>query len=80
MHQTPVKHLILIETEGAMVARLYDAQRRHVSDIDASSEEVAVMTAGLVPRPSGNDAAWSSALVGHSAAERAAAQVYELDV
>ena len=57
MHRnTLVKYLVLIESGGAMVARLYDAKRGHVSDIDASSEEVAVMTAGLQPRHAAEDA------------------------
>jgi hypothetical protein len=81
MHRnTPVRYLVLIESGGAMVARLYDAKRGHVSDIDASSEEVAVMTAGLQPRHAAEDAVWSEALRGHNAAERRAAQVYTLDV
>ena len=80
MHKTPVKYLILIETDGAMVARLFDAERRHVSDIDASSEEVAVMTTGLSPQASGHRDEWAAALAGHNAAERSAARVYTLDV
>jgi hypothetical protein len=80
MHKTPVKYLVLIESGGSMVARLFDAKRVHVSDIDASSEEVAVMTSGLQPRHSAEDGAWSEALRGHNGAERRAAQVYTLDV
>jgi hypothetical protein len=78
MHKTPVKFLILIDAAGAMVARLFDAQRVHVSDIDGSSEEVAVMTAGLMPLHGADDPAWAAALAGHSEAERQAAQVYAL--
>lgn len=80
MHKTPVKYLILIESDGAMLAKLYDAQCRHVSDIDASSEEVAVMTQGLMPRPVANDPGWARVLVGHGEPQRAAAQVFSLDV
>jgi len=80
MHNPPVKYLILIEAGGPMVARLFDAHRVHVLDIDASSEEVAVMTAGLVPEQGADDAVWSKALEGHNAAERTAARVYTLDV
>ena len=80
MHSTPVKYLILIDASGAMVARLFDAQRVHVSDIDASSEEVAVMTTGLTPAQGADDAAWARVLSGHNADERRAAQVYTLDV
>jgi hypothetical protein len=80
MHQTPAKYLVLIESGGSMVARLFDANRVHVLDFDASSEEVVVMTRGLAPAQGANDAAWAKALVGQNAAERAAAQVYTLDV
>ena len=80
MTQAPVKYLILIESGGAMVARLFDARRTHVSDIDGSSEEVAVMTAGLTPEKEASSAEWSLALRGHNASERAAASVYTLDI
>jgi len=79
MHTPPVKYLVLIDASGAMTARLFDADRHHVSDIDASSEEVAVMTAGLAP-VQGADDSWAAALAGHNADERRAAQVYTLDV
>lgn len=80
MHSTPVKYLVLIDASGAMVARLFDGQRRHVNDIDASSEEVAVMTTGLAPAKGADDAAWAQALAGHNADERRAAMVYTLDL
>lgn len=80
MHQKPARYLVLIESAGAMVARLFDANRAHVLDIDASSEEVVVMTRGLTAMQGADGAAWAKALVGHNAAERAAAQVYTLDV
>ena len=80
MHKTPVKFLVLIESDGAMLAKLYDGQLVHVSDIDASSEEVAVMTQGLMPTRDANDATWSRVLVGHGEKERRAARVYTLDV
>ncbi|WOB06399.1 hypothetical protein [Piscinibacter gummiphilus] len=80
MHKTPVKYLVIIESDGAMVAKLYDAQFKHENDIDAGSEEVAVMTRGLTPAKNGNDATWSKVLVGHGEAERRAAEIYTLDV
>jgi hypothetical protein len=80
MHKTPVRYLVIIESDGAMVAKLYDHQFGHVSDIDASSEEVAVMTRGLVAQHIGNDATWSKVLRGHGEAERRAAEVFTLDV
>ena len=80
MHKTPVRYLVLIESDGAMVAKLYDGQFVHVNDIDASSEEVAVMTRGLTPERGANDAAWAQVLVGHGEPERRAALVFALDV
>lgn len=80
MHKTPVKYLVIIESDGAMVAKMYDAHYKHENDIDAGSEEVAVMTRGLKPAKSGNDATWAKVLVGHGEAERRAAEIYTLDV
>ena len=80
MHSKPVRYLVLIEAAGAMVARLFTADRRQIADIDASSEEVAVMTAGVVPRKGVDERSWGAALGGHSAQEKAAALVYELEL
>jgi hypothetical protein len=80
MHQSPVRFLVLIETSAGMVARLFDAQRRQVNEIDASSEEVAAMTAGLTPARGADDSAWATALAGHNAVERRSAAVYSLPV
>ncbi len=80
MHKTPVKYLVLIESDGAMLAKLYDAHLVEVNDIDAASEEVAVMTQGLTPQRSGNDATWSRVLAGHGEPQRQAARIFTLDV
>ena len=45
-----------------------------------ASEEVAVMTQGLMPQRCGNDATWSRVLAGHGEPERRAARVFTLDV
>lgn len=76
----PARTLVLIEQDGSELARLYDDELRLVEEFDASSEEVAVMVAGLRPQAGATDASWDRALRGHSAAERAAARVYALDV
>lgn len=78
MHSSPVKFLIVIDAGGSMVARLFDANRVHVIDMDASTEEVATTTEGTVPTRSAAMPEWDQALAGHSAIERAAAQVYTL--
>lgn len=74
------KYLLILESAGAMTARLFDAERRHLSDFDASSEEVAVMTKGLSARQGAQVADWGTALEGHSPAELGEAQVFVLDV
>ena len=80
MHQKPAKYLVVIDSAGEMVARMFDDNRRPMVDFDASSSEVAVMTQGLVPTRDALDPVWNAALAGHSAAERKAAEVYLLDL
>ena len=80
MHKIPVKYLVLIESDGAMLAKLYDAHYAEVNDIDAASEEVAVMTQGLTPQCSGNDNTWARVLAGHGEPQRQAARIYTLDI
>jgi hypothetical protein len=80
MHSPPVKYLILIEAAGAMQARLFDAQRRHVADLDSATEEIPGMLTGLRPTPGADPELWGSALKGHSEAECREAQVYTLPV
>lgn len=78
--QKPARFLIIIDAGGGMVARLFDDQRHLVTEIDASTEEVVVMTAALTPERSAAAPEWDEALRGHSREERAAAEVYTLDV
>ena len=80
MQSKPVKFLVLIDAGDGMVARFFDEHKVHMSDIDASSEEVGVMTKGLTPAPIGTDTAWQHALSSHNAEERAAAQIYTLEL
>jgi len=78
--QRRAKYLVVIDSAGEMVARMFDAQRRLIVDFDASSSEVAVMTQGLAPARGAAGAAWHDALQGHSQREREQAEVYTLDV
>ena len=78
--QKPAKYLVVIDSAGEMVARMFDAQRKPLVDFDASSSEVAVMTQGLAPTRGANAAEWDAALAGRSALEREHAEVYTLDV
>ena len=78
--QNRAKYLVVIDSGGEMVARMFDENRRLIVDFDASSSEVAVMTQGLVPLRGATDTAWHEALRGHSEHERQQADVYTLDV
>jgi hypothetical protein len=49
-------------------------------EFDASTEEVAQMTSGLVPARGADGPEWDRALEGHSVTERRGAEVYTLDV
>lgn len=75
----PARYVVLIEAGEGMVARLFDADRKPVGDFDASSWEVADMTAGHVPAEGADPAEWGHALEGHSAAQLRGARVYTLD-
>lgn len=74
------RYLVVIDADGESIARLFTADRMQVAEFDASTEEVAVMTRGLVPVREGAAPDWHAALEGHTARERAAAEVYTLDV
>jgi hypothetical protein len=74
------RYLVLIEAGGPVVALLFTELRQLAADFDAGSEEVAVMTRGLQPAVGAIGAEWDQALAGHSDAERAAAEVFTLDV
>ncbi|WP_309625475.1 hypothetical protein [Methylibium sp.] len=78
--QEPARYLVLIESDGAMLARLFDAGHRPLVEFDAASEEVAVMTRGLVATEDADAPVWQRTLAGHSQAERVAARVYLLDM
>lgn len=78
--QTPSRFLVIIDSGESIVARLYGPQRDLREEFDASSEEVALMTSGLRATRSGGGPEWDTPLAGHSASQRAHAEVYELDV
>ena len=79
-HQRPARYLVMIDSGGSTIARLFTDTREPVAEFDASAEEVAVMLKGLTPARGADGADWGAALNGHSAAERAAAEVYTLDL
>ena len=75
----PARYLVLIEAGDGMVARLFDSERSHVIDFDASSWEVAEMTAGRVPVEGADHGEWGGVLEGHSDAQLRSARVYTLE-
>ena len=77
--QKPAKYLVVIESGGPVVARLFDDGRNLLAEFDASSEEVALMTRGLSSSRSAGSAPWDKALAGHNLEERRTADVYALD-
>lgn len=74
------RYLVLIDAGGLAVARLFLDTREQIAEFDASTEELASMTSGLTSTHTAADPEWDRALAGHSAAERAAADVYVLNI
>ena len=79
-HREPARYLVVIAAGGPVLARLFLPTHEQVAEFDAGSEEVALMTRGLVPTRGADTAEWDRALQGHSDDERRAAEVYLLDV
>ena len=79
-HRKPAKYLVVIDSAGSTIARLFLDTRELVAEFDAGSEEVAVMAKGLAPTIGALGPEWDRALDGHSVAERGTADVYTLDV
>ncbi len=74
------RYLVVIDSGGFTVARLFLESREQVAEFDAGTEEVAQMVMHLQAQRTAGDPAWDRALAGHSAAERAGARVYELGI
>ncbi len=79
-HRRVSRYLVVIASGAGPVAKLFLDSREQVGEFDASTEEVAVMTRSASSSPGAGGAEWDKALSGHSAEERAAAMVYQLDV
>lgn len=74
----PVRYLVVIDSAGSMIARLFLDTREMVSEMNAAVEEVTSMTAGLIPVIGATSPEWDSVLAGHSDADRADARIYPL--
>jgi hypothetical protein len=72
--------MVIEDATGTRVARLFSAERQPLGEFDAGTEEITAMTRGLQPARGATGPEWDAALGGHSAAERAGADVYALDV
>ena len=79
-HRPPVRFLVVIDSGGSMVARLFLPSRELAAEFDAMVEEVTVMTQGLMPETGATGPEWDVALQGHNATERAAALVFTLPI
>jgi hypothetical protein len=79
-HRRPARYLVVIESGGTVIARLFLDSREPVAEFDAATEETTQMTAGLVATQGADGPEWDRALEGHSLAERSDAQVYTLDI
>ena len=79
-HRAKARYLVLIEAAGPVIALLFTEARQLAADFDAGAEEVALMTRGLQAEQGATGPEWDPALAGHSAEERAAAQLFTLDV
>jgi hypothetical protein len=77
-HRGIARYLVVISSGGVGVARLFLQNREQVGEVDAGTEEIASMTNGLVPVKGASGPEWDLALAGHSAEERAQADVYTL--
>ena len=80
LFKKPVRYIVVIDSGGSMVARLYLNTREMVGGFDAAVEEISGMTKGLVPELGALGSEWDTALQGHSDAERASAKIYTLEV
>ncbi|MEH0167733.1 hypothetical protein [Roseateles microcysteis] len=74
------RYLVLIDSGGYAVARLFLESREQVAEFDGATEETNSMISGLTATHGASGAEWDQALAGHSAEERAAAEVFELKV
>lgn len=74
------RYLVVIDAGGFTVARLFLASREQIAEFDASTEETVSLIAGSTAARGADGPDWDRALASHSAAERADADVYTLEV
>ena len=79
VHRETTRYLVVLPSGGFAIARLFLESREQVAEFDASTEEVVTMTKGLKSVRGAEGPEWDRALAGHSAEERAEADMYTLD-
>ena len=79
-HRQVSRYLVVIPSTGGAVARLFLADRSQVGEFDTGTEEVIELIKTAASSSGASGAEWDRVLAGHTAAERAAATVYVLDV
>jgi hypothetical protein len=75
---SPVKFLVLIDSGGGSVARLYSDAHSLLNECDASAPEITAMTTGLAPGKDAMGRAWDPALRTFGMQERLTAEVFTL--
>lgn len=79
-HRMPVRYVLVIDSAGSKIARLFLASLEMVAEMDASVEAVDAMIAGMTPVVGALGSEWDVALAGHREDERAAAEIYTLAI
>lgn len=79
-HRKPVHYLVVIDSAGSKIARLFLQSREMVAEMDASVEEISSMITGMVPVVGALGSEWDAALAAHRIDERATAEVFTFAV
>ena len=79
-HRATSRWLIIIDSGGPTIVRMFLDSREPVAEFDAGIEEIAQMVQGLTETVGASGPEWDAALAGHNADERAKARVYRLDI
>ena len=79
-HRQISRYLVVIPSTDGAIARLFIADYTQVAEFNAGTEEVMELIQTAASSRGASGAEWDKALAGHTAAERAGATVYVLDV
>jgi hypothetical protein len=79
-HRAVTRYLVVIDSGSGTLARLFLPDRTQVAEFDAGTEEVTELIKTAAASSGASGAEWDHVLAGHTAAERAAATVYVLDI